>query len=155
MPAQQRLTRRSAPLDSPGTKVSVLVRIGQSGGCWSGCAGQSDARSLGSGFPPVPLLFAALRSEQDFPVYFISQVLGALTCSVREVRVRVPRVAAGGAVSVSKISCLSRSVLIPVVEIVKEINLRVVVVHQLEFVVPVVGWLATPRHDHHLPCPTV
>ncbi len=32
-----------------------------------------------------------------------------------------------------------RSVLIPVIEIIKEIQLRVVVIHQLEFVVPVVG----------------
>lgn len=35
-------------------------------------------------------------------------------------------------------------VLIPVAEIVKEINLRVVVVHQVELFVPVVGWLAAP-----------
>ncbi len=47
-----------------------------------------------------------------------------------------------------------RSVLIPVAEIVKEIQLRVVV-DQLEFVVPVVGGLAAPRHAHHLPVPSL
>ncbi len=45
-----------------------------------------------------------------------------------------------------------RSVLIQVAEIVKEIQLRVVVINQLELVVPVVGWLAASHHGHRLRC---
>lgn len=41
-----------------------------------------------------------------------------------------------------------RSVLIPVAEIIGAIQLRVVVVHQLEFVVSVVSRLVTAQHGH-------
>src|SRR5512135_520984 len=47
------------------------------------------------------------------------------------------------------------SVLIPVAEIVEAIQLQVVVVHQVELVVPVVDWLAAPHHGHHPFCPRV
>ncbi len=46
-----------------------------------------------------------------------------------------------------------RSVLIPVTEIVEEFQLRVVVIDQLELVVPVVVWLTAPHHGHPLRCP--